>query len=140
MAGLRRPALLLAAAFAAHNLEEGLAFPAMRDAIAARAHAWGLPWWSPGTATSSAALLVLTVVAGVAMLWAARTPPSDAKRTAVRALAWVMLANILLPHVPAALWLGGYTPGLVTAVAVNLPVSLWALRTTSRPDRPSTAP
>jgi len=130
VAGLRRPALLLAAAFAAHNLEEGLAFPAMRDAVAARAHELGIPWWSPPDTATTVALLVLTVVAGAAMLWAARARPSDTKRTAVRALAWVMLANVLLPHVPAAFALGGYTPGLATAVAVNLPLSLWALRAT----------
>lgn len=132
MAELRRPALLLGAAFAAHNLEEGLTFPAMRGGIAARAHELGLPWWSPGAVGSTAALVVLTLAAGAAMLWAAQAPVSDAKRKAVRALAWVMLANVLLPHVPAAFVLGGYTPGLVTAVAVNLPLSLWALRATRR--------
>lgn len=128
--GLRLPALLLAAAFAGHNLEEGLSYPAMRGDIAAKAHALGLPWWSPGAIASSAALLTLTAAGLAAMLWAARGPPTGAKRAVVRALAWVMLANVVLPHVPAAFVLGGYTPGLVTALAVNLPLTLWVLRTT----------
>ena len=127
---LRLPALFLAAAFAGHNFEEGLAYPAMRGDIAARVHELGLPWWSPQGAAFSAALLALTLAASAAMLWAARSPPTRAKRTLIRALAWVMLANVLLPHVPAAFALRGYTPGLVTALAVNLPLSLWILRTT----------
>lgn len=128
--GLRLPALLLAAAFAGHNLEEGLSYPAMRGDIAAKAHALGLPWWSPGAIASSAALLTLTIAGLAAMLWAARAPSTGPKRTVVRALAWVMLANVMLPHVPAAFVLGGYTPGLVTALAVNLPLTIWVLRAT----------
>lgn len=127
---LRLPALLLAAAFAGHNLEEGFSYPAMRGDIAAKAHALGVPWWSPAAIASSAALLTLTVAGLAAMLWAARGSATGAKRTVVRALAWVMLANVVLPHVPAAFVLGGYTPGLVTALAVNLPLTLWVLRAT----------
>ena len=128
--GLSLPALLLAAAFAGHNLEEGLTYPAMRGEIAVKVQALGLSWWSPGAMASSAALLTLTIVGLAAMLWAALGPPTNAKRTAVRALAWVLLANVVLPHAPAAFVLGGYTPGLITALAVNLPLSLWVLRTT----------
>jgi hypothetical protein len=127
---LRRPALLLAAAFAGHNLEEGFAFPAMRKEIADRADGLGIAWWSPGPTTTSGALLALTLVASAGMLWAALGPPTNTRRTLVRALAWVMLANVMLPHVPAAIFLGGYAPGLVTAVAINLPLSLWVLRKT----------
>jgi hypothetical protein len=32
-----------------------------------------------------------------------------------------MLLNVAAPHVPLAIWYAGYTPGLLTAVAVNLP-------------------
>jgi uncharacterized protein with HXXEE motif len=127
---LRRPALLLAAAFAIHNLEEGLTYAATRGDIAAKVHALGLPWRSPESAVATAALLALTIAGSAAMLWAALGPPNGAKRTAVRALAWVLLANVILPHLPMALILGGYTPGLITAVAVNLPLSLWVLRAT----------
>ena len=42
-------------------------------------------------------------------------------------LAAVMLVNVLVPHVPAAIALGGYAPGVVTAVLVNLPYSRWFL-------------
>lgn len=33
-----------------------------------------------------------------------------------------MLANVLIPHAAASIMLRSYTPGLVTAVALNLPV------------------
>lgn len=41
-----------------------------------------------------------------------------------------MLVNVVVPHVPAALFAGGYAPGVVTAVLVSLPVSLLYLRRT----------
>jgi len=127
---LRRPALLLAAAFAGHNLEEGLTYAATREGIAARIHALGLPWLSPPPAVATTALLAITIAALAAMSWAALGPPTPSKRILVRALAWVMLANVALPHLPAAFVLGGYTPGLITALAINLPLSLWVLRAT----------
>jgi len=129
---LRAPALLLAVAFAAHNLEEAIAFPRMRMAIAGRFHDLGLPLWSPAPAVSTTVLLAITVAGVLAMLWAGRQPPNARRRFAVRALAWILLANVLLPHVPAALVLGGYTPGLLTALAVNTPLSLWVLLRAAR--------
>lgn len=129
---LRAPALLLAVAFAAHNLEEAIAFPRMRTAIAARARDLGLPWWSPAPAVSTTVLLAITLAGVVAMLWAGRRPPNARRRFAVRTLAWILLANVLAPHVPAALVLGGYTPGLLTALAVNTPLSLWILLRAAR--------
>ena len=33
-----------------------------------------------------------------------------------------MLANVFIPHIPASLVFRSYTPGVVTAVLVNLPV------------------
>jgi hypothetical protein len=35
-----------------------------------------------------------------------------------------MLANVFIPHVPATVAFGGYTPGVITAVLVNLPVMI----------------
>ena len=33
-----------------------------------------------------------------------------------------MLANVFIPHIPASVMLRSYTPGVVTAVLINLPV------------------
>ncbi|MEV5748078.1 HXXEE domain-containing protein [Actinoallomurus sp. NPDC052308] len=43
-------------------------------------------------------------------------------------MAGVMLLNVALPHVPAAVAARGYAPGLVTAVGLNLPIGLAVLR------------
>lgn len=56
-----------------------------------------------------------------------RRRAAGAKLLALRALAAVLLINILAPHLPAALAFGGYVPGVLTAVAVNLPIELGAL-------------
>ncbi|MCO6010904.1 HXXEE domain-containing protein [Actinoallomurus purpureus] len=47
-------------------------------------------------------------------------------------MAGVMLLNVALPHVPAALVARGYAPGLVTAVGLNLPIGLAVLRSAVR--------
>lgn len=38
-----------------------------------------------------------------------------------------MLLNVLVQHLPAAIRSGGYAPGVVTALFVNLPVLTWLL-------------
>ena len=114
-------------AFALHNLEEGLAYARMHDAAGARIAAAGLVWWRPTPAQFDLALLGLTLAVGLALGWAARGSVSRTRLAVLRALPLVMLANVVVPHVPAAILLGGYAPGLLTALAVNIPVSLWAL-------------
>ncbi|GAB3987674.1 hypothetical protein GCM10029978_107400 [Actinoallomurus acanthiterrae] len=47
-------------------------------------------------------------------------------------MAGVMLLNVALPHVPAAVVARGYAPGLVTAVSLNLPIGVAVLRSTVR--------
>jgi hypothetical protein len=39
-----------------------------------------------------------------------------------------MLANVFLPHIPISIAVHGYTPGLVTAVVLNLPLLSLLLR------------
>jgi len=116
------------AAFASHNLEEGLAYARMHEAVSARIAAGGLAWWRPTPAQFDLALLALTVAVALALGWAARGRITRTRLTVLRALPLVMLANVVVPHVPAALLMGGYVPGLLTALAVNIPVSLWALK------------
>jgi hypothetical protein len=107
-------------AFAAHNLEEALAAPAYFDRMAGRLP---IPWpdaavFQAGTALVTVAGLVLTIIA----VRGSRPGP-------VTLIASVMLANVLIPHVPLAVFSGGYAPGVVTALALNLPVDLlWLLR------------
>jgi hypothetical protein len=44
----------------------------------------------------------------------------------------LLLVNVFVPHIPAAVALGGYAPGLATAVAINLPYSVYFLRRSVR--------
>jgi hypothetical protein len=117
----RRAAGLLAAALVLHDLEEALAYPVLRPAIREF-----LPF-APPVAVFWASLAAVTL-GGVALaVWAGRGAGSTAKTATLRAIALILLANVLVPHVPAAIVLGGYAPGVAAAVAVNLPVCLFAL-------------
>jgi hypothetical protein len=117
----RRAAGLLAAALALHDLEEAVAYPLLRPAIR------GILPFAPPVAAFWASLAAVTL-GGVALaMWAGRGPGSAAKAATLRAIALVLLANVLVPHVPAAIVLGGYAPGVATALIVNLPVGLLAL-------------
>lgn len=137
-AGRRRlPAgLLLLAAFILHNLEEALAYRAMHGEIRATLAARGVPWWSPSPDQFSMALALLTLAVANLIVWAVQGEPTHGKVQALRILAAILLINIAVPHVPAAQLLGGYAPGLLTAVAINLPVGLAVLRMLRR-ERPA---
>ena len=112
---------MLAAALTAHDLEEALAYPRLRPAI------HELLRFAPPVEAAWGALVAVTV-AGVALArWAGRGAASATKATALRAMALVLLANVVVPHVPAAFLLGGYAPGVATAVLISLPVGLLAL-------------
>ena len=49
-------------------------------------------------------------------------------RAGLGVLAVAMVVNVVVPHVPAAVLTGGYVPGVVSAVLVNLPVAASYLR------------
>ena len=71
----------------------------------------------------------MTIAVCALLSWAATTQRDGAGWLVVRITALILLANVMVPHVPAAIALGGYAPGVVTAVALNLPLSLWILWT-----------
>jgi len=113
----------LFAAFLLHNGEEALTYARVRPATEALT-GFDLPAPSPFWA----ALVIVTIVGGAVLLWAGTGPDTAARRRALRLGAAILLLNVLVPHLPAAVLLGGYAPGVVTAVLVNLPLSLWVLR------------
>lgn len=128
-AGRRRltAGLILLAAFALHNLEEAIAYRAMHGQIQATLAARAISWWSPSPGQFSLALALLTFGIVSLIAWAARGEATPGKIQALRILAAILLINIAAPHVPAAVVLGGYAPGLATALTINLPVGLAAL-------------
>ena len=140
----QRLLLFLPLAFALHNAEEALtlsrAIPAVRDRAPALAAAFLGPS-DPGRAVILTALGVATLVPLVASLWAVARPASVAARWAVLLVATTFLVNAA-SHVATALWLHAghrtptlgawYAPGLVTAVLVDLPLTLHVLRRAAR--------
>jgi hypothetical protein len=117
---------LLPVALALHNAEEGLTLapvvppaflPAALRALVGSLHGRQI----------AAALVLATVVPLAASVWAAARPASAAAQWLVDALWATVLLNVAW-HVVAAVVLAGYAPGLVTALAVNLPLGVLALR------------
>jgi len=121
-------AALLASAVALHNLEEGLTYSITRPLVGRVAADAGVDLTLPSPAMFQSALGLVTFVALALLAWAARSDGNDDRAwTVLRVIAAVLLVNVAVPHVPAAIWLGGYAPGVVTAVLINLPLAAWIL-------------
>jgi len=107
-----------------HNAEEAIWMPRwdvrhLEDVV-------GRP---PGVAEIRVALVVLTLLAFAFTYFSARRGPETVWAYLVFGYIIAMLANVFVPHVPAAIVFRGYAPGVVTAVLINLPVmSLLTIR------------
>lgn len=118
-----------------HNLEEGLTakayFPKAKALMSGRVPATvlssvpSLEQFYIALAGATFLPLVLTVIATTGK-------PTHIKSYFVAVIAAGLLLNVFIPHVPAAVALGGYTPGVATAVLVNLPCSIYFLRRSLR--------
>ncbi len=116
----------------AHNFEEWLTFPHYGNTAHALASRAGIKFDAPSWETVQLALILVTVVPTLIVVWASTGRQQWWKDFAVCAVASVFLANVFVPHLPAAFAAGGYAPGLVTAVAINLPFVLLLLTTAAR--------
>ena len=114
---------------ALHNAEEALFFPRYLPFVISR-----LPggWQSLAAPLTTgqvwAALAVVTAGAFAVAWWAVRRPASPAARWTLLLVQTMMLLNALWHVLTAAVLFGGYAPGLVTGVLVNLPFSIYLLR------------
>jgi len=107
-----------------HNGEEAIWMPRW-----AAWHASQLPVHPPGSVEIRLWLVVLTVAAFMVTYLTARKGPQSFWAYLSFGYIVAMLANVFVPHVPATLLFRSYTPGVVTAVLINLPVmSFLALR------------
>jgi hypothetical protein len=126
----------LVAAFALlHNLEEAVMMPAFAPLVRERFSGIAPPALLAATAHLSwfyIALTVATLVPFFVVLVAVTRPTSRAAAWAVVFVQSLFFVNVFVPHVPAALMLGGYAPGVVTAVAIQLPYSVFFLRRSVR--------
>lgn len=118
----------LLTAYLLHNIEEALTFKAFSAQSQAFIREYLFATYTaPTVAFFQIALVAVSAIAAFAMVWALVYPHRRSASLFAQGLAWIMLLNVLLPHIPAAILLDGYSPGLITAVALNLPVAVFAL-------------
>jgi Protein of unknown function with HXXEE motif len=100
-----------------HSFEEAIWFPAW-----AAGHSAQLPWQV--TAMQFRLGLVLITAFAWFVTWLSRKRGPQSSWTYVFiSYVFAMLVNVVVPHVSATILFRGYTPGVVTAVTVNLPVT-----------------
>jgi|GEM_PF-1434529 len=109
-----------------HNAEEALFIPRMLPEVAARVPP-PLAGALPTVAQMHVALAIATVVPWLVWLLGVRRRETRLGTRLLLFLQCVALVNVAW-HVTAALVLGGYAPGLATAIALNLPFSIYLLR------------
>ncbi len=105
-----------------HNSEEALSFP---------------NWWvrhakefpmHPGPGVFRSAVAVLTFGAYVVTYLSQRKGQESVWAYLTFGYIVAMLANVFIPHIPASLLFRSYTPGVATAVLINLPVMSYLSR------------
>jgi hypothetical protein len=118
-----------------HNLEEALTMgryaPLVRDRLSGVV--------PPGLLTATehlswfySALIVASIVPVLLVIGAVTHPTNRVAARTVLVVQSLFLVNVFVPHVPAAVALGGYAPGVVTALALELPFSVYFLRRSVR--------
>ncbi len=125
-------AAALAMAIALHNFEEWLTFARFGEPFAALLARWGLPIAFPPWSMMRIALAAATLVPIVLIWIAGRAPFLWWKDAILAGVATVFLVNVLVPHLIAAIVVGGYAPGIVTALLLNLPLCSLMIRHVAR--------
>jgi Protein of unknown function with HXXEE motif len=124
----RRVLWLVPVFLTVHNVEEAVFFPRYLPFVLARLPAG----WQAVAAplTSGQVWSALTVVTGVAFAiawWARGRPDSRAALWVLLLIQSAVLLNAVWHAVAAVVLFGGYAPGLVTALVLNLPFSIYLL-------------
>jgi uncharacterized protein with HXXEE motif len=126
----RQGALWLVPSFVAlHNLEEAITFPHYLPAVRALAPEPLRAFLADLTFSQVLlALVIVTLVPLALTAWATARSGSQLALWLVVTFQMVMLINAVW-HLTAAVFLfDGYAPGVITAVAVNVPFSCYLLR------------
>jgi hypothetical protein len=114
----------VAVAVTLHNAEEWLTFPRYGDIGADFLRRIGIAVATPPWSATQIALGLATIIPGGIALYGASREGSRFWTFAVLFVQLQLGVNVFLPHVPAAFFLRGYAPGLLTALAINLPLSI----------------
>ena len=118
--------MILAAA--AHNFEEWLGRIRLLELENELARRLGLAMAHPPVEQFEVALVIATVVPAVVLGICGLGPLTRAKAVGIAFVSSLFLTNVLLPHAILTAAAGGYTPGLATAVLINLPLGIAILR------------
>ncbi len=125
----RRVLWLVPLLLAAHNAEEAFFFPRYLPFVLARLPAgWQAVAAPLTTGQVWIALAIVTAVAFAAAWWAHARPGSRGARWLLLLIQSAMLVNAIWHGGVAVVLFRGYAPGLVTALLLNLPFSLYLLR------------
>jgi hypothetical protein len=120
---------LIPSFIALHNVEEAMTFPRYLPAARALAPESFRAFLDHVTYPEVLfALTVVTLVPLAAVAWANARPTSQLALWLVVTIQVVMLINALWHLAAAAFLFYGYAPGVITALAVNLPFSAYLLR------------
>jgi hypothetical protein len=118
---------------AIHNAEEALFFPRYLPFVLYRLPAAWQALIAPlTTGQVGAALGVVTAVAFVVAWWSHERPDSSIALWLVLLIQATVLLNVVWHAAAAVVLFGGYAPGVVTAVLLNLPFSIYLLRRATR--------
>ncbi|MGA2985065.1 MAG: HXXEE domain-containing protein [Terriglobia bacterium] len=112
---------LFPVAIALHNLEEAIWLPAWSN----HAGKWHRPV-SPSAFRFAVA--VFTAVTFLVTIWSAKAGPESVGSYLLAGFALAMLLNVLILHLLATVVMRRYMPGLGTAIALNLPITVMLLR------------
>jgi hypothetical protein len=125
---------------ALHNLEEALTMPAWMDrelpALLART---GWPATPPSRSDLYAGLVMVTIVPAVILAAASREAAGRWTLRAGLLIAGIFFWNAFVPHLTSALYLRGYTPGVLTAGLLTLPWAVAVFRHAIQAGRVTTA-
>jgi hypothetical protein len=118
---------LIAVTLAIHDGEEYFAFPRFVPSLGRQLSGWlPAPALQHNMANLHLALILATVLPAIFIVWAIFSPRQ-----------WLLIAALLVEavllvnafaHTLAAVLLGGYVPGLITAVLINLPFGFYVFR------------
>ena len=133
MASRPRVLWLIPLLLAVHNAEEAFLFPRYLPLVVGRLpEGWRHIAGALTLGQVGTALALVTLIPLLLAIWAARQPDSAIPLWLLLLVQATVLLNVLWHVSTAAVVFGGYAPGLVTAVLINLPFSIYLLRRAAR--------
>lgn len=128
---VRQWGAILFVLFVLHNAEEAVGYTYANENGLGLLDTLGMRSLAVAPEMFLYALGAITAFAALVAAWLLLTPESRVSRWVVRIWAAILVANVFVPHLPAAILAGGYVPGVVTAVLLNLPLGVACLRATA---------